>query len=183
MTTIIARQYDDRVEFVADSQTTLSSGRIMRHPRMSKISERNGFVIAGAGDIAPCDIAQHIWSPPKPTTVDKKDLYHFVVAKVVPSLKKVLKDNDYKLDSSSDDDSGFELLVAICGEVFQVNDDGSVLIDESGIYTLGSGSSATLGALKHGASLDEAMAHALDGDAYSSSTHLSPLTYVTQFKQ
>ena len=183
MTTIIARQYDDRVEFVADSQTTLSSGRIMRHPRMSKISERNGFVIAGAGDVAPCDIAQHIWLPPKPTAVDKKDLYHFVIAKVMPSLRLCFKDNDYKLETSAGDpDAGFELLIAICGEVFQIESDCSVLMDESGIYVLGSGSSATLGALKHGASLDEAMAHALDGDAYSSSTHQSPITYVTQWK-
>ena len=183
MTTIVARQYADRVEFIADSQTTLSNGRIMRHPKMSKISERNGFIISGAGDVAPCDIAQHIWLPPKPTLSDKKDLYHFMISKVMPSLKKCFKDNEYKLDRPADDsDSGFDLLIAVCGEVFYVPDDCSVLMDESGIYVLGSGSLNTSGAIKHGATIEEAMGYAVDGDAYTLASTKSPLTRLTQYK-
>jgi len=43
MTTILAVQFTDRVEFIADNQVTAPNGRIYRHEKMSKISERNIF--------------------------------------------------------------------------------------------------------------------------------------------
>ena len=81
MTTIIAVQTDDGVIFGADSQVTASNGRKYSAQSMVKISERNGYIIAGSGECAPCDIAPHIWSPPIPTAKEKRDPYHFMIAK------------------------------------------------------------------------------------------------------
>jgi hypothetical protein len=90
MTTIIGLEYKDRCFLVADSQTTDESGRIYSHPEVKKISENGMFLIAGSGETLPCDIAQHIWEPPVPTKQDREDLYHFMIVKAMPSLRKCI---------------------------------------------------------------------------------------------
>jgi len=155
MTTIVAIQYEDQVVIGADSQVTAT--RKFSHPRMVKVSERGQYLIAGAGLSSACDIAQHIWIPPKPTVEDRKDLYHFMIAKVVPSLKQCFKDNDFRLEGDKDEETRFAFLIAIGGEVFDLADDFAVSLDDSGHYSIGSGSSIALGALAHGATIEEAL--------------------------
>jgi MoaA/NifB/PqqE/SkfB family radical SAM enzyme len=101
MTTIIGIQYENDCVLVADSQTTDDNGKIFNHPDVRKISERGQFLIAGAGEVLPCDVAQHIWEPPVPTKQDKQDLYHFMIAKVMPSLRKCLSSNGFNQYLSS----------------------------------------------------------------------------------
>jgi hypothetical protein len=79
MTTIIGVQYEDRALLMADSQVTDDNGRIYNHPDQIKITERNGLLIAGAGEVGPCDIANHLWTPPKLTSKDFADIYHFAI--------------------------------------------------------------------------------------------------------
>lgn len=165
MTTIIARQFEDRVVIAADSLVTASRKYI--HPKMAKITERGSYLIAGAGESAACDIAQHIWEPPKPSALDRKDLYHFVITKVVPSLKLCFKENDYKWDDKDDDETKFAFLIAIGGEVFDIADDFAVCLDVDGYYGIGSGSSLAVGALKAGVSMAQALSIAADKDPYT----------------
>jgi ATP-dependent protease HslVU (ClpYQ) peptidase subunit len=176
MTTIVSVQTDDGVLFGADSQVTAPNGRKYSARQMVKISERNEYIIAGSGECAPCDIAQHIWNPPKPNTKDKKDLYHFMIASVVPSLKQCFKDNDYKV--SDDDENSFSFLIAICGELFEIADDFSVSRDDSGFYGVGSGSSYAIGALHAGATVEQALMIAAKNDAFTS----APFIYIEQEK-
>ena len=178
MTTIIAVEDNQGVTFVADSQVT-SGGKIYRENRMVKITERNHYIIAGSGECSPCDIAQHIWQPPTPTASDRKDLYHFMIAKVVPSLKKCFKDNDYKIESDDSDETRFAFLIAIGGQVFEIADDFSVALDSSGFYGIGSGSPYALGALHAGASSEEALSIAEKCDAYTS----APFVWMKQAKK
>ena len=178
MTTIIATQHDDGVVFGADSQVT-SGGKIYRDNRMVKITERNNYIIAGSGECSPCDIAQHIWQPPTPTATDRKDIYHFMIAKVVPSLKKCFKENDYKIDSDDNDETRFSFLIAVAGQVFEIADDFSVALDSSGFYGVGSGSPYALGALRAGASMEIALNIAAISDAYTS----APFVWKTQDKK
>jgi ATP-dependent protease HslVU (ClpYQ) peptidase subunit len=167
MTTIICIQKDDGVQFGADAQVT-ANNKVYVHDKMAKITQRGQFIIAGAGEVAACDIAQHIWEPPIPTAHDKKDLYHFIIAKVIPSLKSSFKDNDYKIDGDSDGETRFAFLIAIGGHVFEIADDFSVALDKSGFYGIGSGSSFALGALHAGATPAMAMKIAAENDAYTS---------------
>ena len=175
MTTIIAIQQKNKVLFGADSQVTSSSGRIQRHKEMIKISERGPFIIAGSGECAPCDIAQHIWNPPRPTGNEWKDLYHFMIAKVVPSLKACFKENEYKWDID-EDEAKFCFLIAIAGQVFELADDMSISLNDTGFYGVGSGSSYAIGALEAGSSLSESLEIAARNDAYTS----SPFIYYEQ---
>ena len=73
MTTIIGVQYEDHCLFMADNQVTLDGGRRYKHPDMKKISKVGDYLVAGSGEVAPCDIAQHLWTPPAMTTKDRKD--------------------------------------------------------------------------------------------------------------
>jgi ATP-dependent protease HslVU (ClpYQ) peptidase subunit len=169
MTTIIAIQQEDKVSFGADSQVTGGNGRISRHAQMVKITKRGEYIIAGSGECAPCDLA--------PSTQDKKDLYHFMIAKVVPSLKECFKDNGYKWDEP-DEETKFAFLIAVGGEVFELADDMSICLDARGFYGVGSGSSYAIGALASGKTLKEALAIAADYDAYTS----APFIYYHQEK-
>ena len=155
----------------ADNQVT--SSRKYNHPKMVKIVERGPYLIAGSGEVAACDIAQHIFNPPAPTATDKKDLYHFMIAKFVPALKTCFKDNEYKWQATTDDEwddtPKFMFLVSVNGEVFEIADDMSVCIDDKGIYGIGSGSPIAIGALHAGVDLDKALEIAAKIDPFTSS--------------
>lgn len=180
MTTILAIQYPDKVIFGADSQVTAPNGRRSSHPKMVKITERGDYIIAGSGECAPCDIAQHLWNPPLPSEKDKKDLYHFMIAKVVPSLKECFKDHEYKWnEADSDGETKFAFLISVCGEVFELGDDMSIILDAKGFYGVGSGSSYGIGALAAGAKIQMALKIASENDAYTS----APFIYYTQQKK
>lgn len=176
MTTIVALQHDWGVEFGSDSLVT--ANRKYSDVRMTKINKRGQFIIAGSGLSSYCDVAQHIWNPPAPSAADKKDLYHFMIAKVIPSLKQEFKDNDLEIKSDKDDEPRFAFLIAICGEVFDVADDFAISLTDSGLYGVGSGSSFALGALAAGASVEKALEIAADFDPYSA----HPFAFIEQEK-
>ena len=181
MTTIVAVQYKDRCVFGADNQVTDGSGRIYRHKDMAKISQKGHYLIAGSGEVQPCDVAQHIWKPPAVTANDRKDIYHFVITKVMPSLRDALKTNGYNFEEERDkSDTGprFNFLLAVCGEVFDVSDDLSVCRTDSGLYGVGNGAAYALGALHAGASILESLKIAASLDAYTS----GPFIEVEQHK-
>ena len=165
MTTIAAKVTSAKAIIGADSLVT--STRKYSHPQMVKVVERGQYLIAGAGLSAACDVIQHNWIPPTPTDKDKKDLYHFFASKVVPSMKRAFKDNDYKWDEDKDGETNFAFLIALGGEVFELADDLSICLDSDGIYGIGSGSSLAIGALKAGASMKKALEIAANKDPYT----------------
>jgi len=175
MTTIVAIQKDDGVYFGADSLVTAT--RKYSHPRMTKITQRGAFIIAGSGESAACDIAQHIWTPPNLTAADKKDIYHFIIAKVVPSLKNSFKDQEYKWQET-DEETKFAFLIAVAGEVFDIADDFAVSMSSTGFYAVGSGSSLAIGALEAGASISKALEIASIHDPYTA----APFYFMEQAK-
>jgi ATP-dependent protease HslVU (ClpYQ) peptidase subunit len=174
VTTVIAIQFPDKVVMGADSQTTGSSGTIFRHESVKKIVANGKFLIAGAGDAAPSDICQYVWTPPTPRGLEWNDLLRFMITKAMPSLKQCFKDSDYKPDS----DSSFSFLFAIGGEIFDVGEDFSVLRKQNGIYGIGSGSNVAIGAIQQGATIERALEIAAENDAYTS----GPFDFVTQTK-
>lgn len=177
MTTIIGLEYDDSCVLVADSQTTDDSGYIYNHPQVKKIAEINGYLIAGSGEVLPCDVAQHIWEPPTPTKADKKDLYHFMIAKAMPSLRKVLQSNGFNFDEVKTEQR-FQFLIALCGEIFDIDDSLGVSRNASNVYAAGSGAAYALGALHAGADAYEAMEIASKLTAFTAGPYLSK----SQFK-
>lgn len=181
MTTIIGIEYADKAVLLADNQVTDDAGRIYRHSKMEKIAKRGDFLIAGSGEVSPCDIAQHIWNPPKLTTKDKQDIYHFMIAKAMPSLRKCLEENGYNFNEEHDkakDGLRFQFLIVVGGEIFDIDQDLAVMKSDSGHYAVGSGAPYALGALTVGAKPMKAMEAAAKLTAFTS----GPYQEVTQEK-
>jgi ATP-dependent protease HslVU (ClpYQ) peptidase subunit len=165
MTTIVGIQTDGLVTMGTDSVVT-AGPRQYTHPRMEKVIETNGYLIGGAGDVAACDPIMYLWTPPKPTIAERKDLYRFMIRKFAPSLRKFLVESGYSPDKD-DKESGFELLVACDGELFIVDNDFTVLMDRSGVMGVGSGSPFAVGAILGGADIEEALQIAADNSPYT----------------
>jgi len=166
VTTIVALCKNGNVTMGADSQVT-DGTRKNNHSKMEKISKKNGYLIAGSGDSQPCDVLQHIFVPPIPNTKEKEDLYRFMIIKFVPAMRECLEENGWK-PSTEDKDSGFSMLIAYNGEVFDISDDFSVVLNQDGIYGVGAGSAYAVGALYAGASVTEALEIASNNDIYTS---------------
>ena len=113
----------------------------------------------------------------KRQATDKKDIYHFIIAKAVPSLKNCFKDQDYKWQEA-DDETKFAFLIAVAGEVFDIADDFAVSMSSTGFYAVGSGSSLAIGALEAGASINKALEIASIHDPYTG----GPFYFVDQAK-
>ena len=172
MTTIIGLEYKDSCFIVADSQTTDEGGRIYSHPEVKKISENGSFLIAGSGETLPCDIAQHIWEPPVPSKQDREDLYHFMIVKAMPSLRKCMSENGYNFDEDVKD-TRFQFIMAVGGEIFDVDQELSISKSADGVYAAGSGAAYALGAIHAGADAYEAMEIASKLTAFTAGPYLS----------
>lgn len=159
MTTIIGLQHDNGCLLVADSLLTDGSGRKYWHPDMKKLAERGNFIVGTSGDWQFCEVIQHKWNPPMPTAKDKKDLFAFMIQKAMPTLRQCLIENGYTFDDSNDKKDGerFHLLIAVCGTIFDVDEQLSVTMSNDGVYAVGSGGDFALGALHAGADAYKAM--------------------------
>ena len=176
MTTVIAVKHPKGITFAADTQATGDGGDIYR---VVKFQEVGPFIIGGAGDCAPLDIAIYLWKPPTPTAIDMKNLLRFVIVKVVPSLKKVFKENGYEYNSEpSADQSGLTLIIAIHGEIFVIEKEFDVSVPQFNVAGIGSGAAYAIGAIRTGASVDNAMEVAAENDVNTS----APFMYLEQSK-
>jgi ATP-dependent protease HslVU (ClpYQ) peptidase subunit len=176
MTTIVGLCKNGTVTLGADSQVT-DDDRRHNSLIMEKITKNNGYLIAGSGDSTPCDILQHIFKPPVPTVAERKNMYKFMITKFVPAMREALEENGWK--PTPNDDSGFSMLIAFDGELFDIGDDFSVLLNDTGIYGVGNGSKYAIGALSVGASVEKALEVAADNDIYTS----GPFQIVKQTKK
>lgn len=164
MTTIIAVQSADGVSIGADTQATDASGRMWA---TIKIVANGKFLISGAGDCFPLDVLGYIWKPPTLTQDDRKDLFKFMASKVAPSIQSVLKTADYTPDKS-DGNAGFDAMFVICGELFVIGEDFAVVRPRFNVAGAGSGSAYAIGAIRAGATIEEALQYAADSDSDTS---------------
>jgi len=176
MTTIIGVQGEEGCLLAADSRTTGETGRPYFHKFVEKITERGQYMIACSGDADACDIIQHQWDPPKPPKNIKKH-YKFMVTKVSTSLKKCLKEKGYEKDKL-DKESGFLVLIALKGNLYEIDETCTISMRDDGIYGIGSGSKYAIGALQAGADWNTALTIAEKNDIYTA----QPFIYRSQGK-
>lgn len=156
MTTIIGVQHQWGVEMAADSQVTWGD-RPYSAFGVDKIVNRKGYLLAAAGEGRVADMVCYEWNPPKIPTAG--DLYPFMVAKVVPSLRKMLADAGADLKGID-----FAALVAVRGQLFGISSDFTVMRDENGLYGIGTGGDYAVGALHAGADVEQAVMIAMKLD-------------------
>lgn len=172
MTTLIGVQYENGCLLVADSRTTDDSGKIYSHPEVKKIAERGPLLVAGSGEVLPCDVLQHIWEPPPMSKADRLDTYHYMIAKAMPSLRKCLNENGFNFDEPKTE-ARFQFLIAANGELFDIDDDLSVSRSDTGFYAAGSGGAYAMGALLAGADAHIAMEIASKVTAFTAPPYIS----------
>ena len=141
MTTVIGLESNESCIIAADSQTTTSDGMPWQHSDLSKIVNRDGYLIAGSGTNQSCDIVLNIWQPPP--RPPKQPWYLFGITRLVPSLRICHASNGF--EPTPEDE--WSLMIASRGELLTIESDYSVLRSKSGIYGLGSGSPYAMGAL------------------------------------
>jgi ATP-dependent protease HslVU (ClpYQ) peptidase subunit len=95
-----------------------------------------------------------------------------MITKALPSLRKCLVENGYNFDESKTE-TRFQFLIAVCGEIFDIDHELSVSKNESGIYAAGSGAPYALGALHAGADAYEAMEIAATLTAFTAGPYYS----------
>ena len=156
MTTVIAIQHSDGVEMIADSQIN-SNGKPYFHSDMVKIVERNKYLIGVAGRVVALQAIQNSWNPPALSSAYKGSTYNFVITKIVSSLKMFIDESKMFTDKEKEDGDLFSILIAIKGDVFEIDEDYSVARRSDGIYAIGSGADFALGALMAGATSIRAM--------------------------
>jgi ATP-dependent protease HslVU (ClpYQ) peptidase subunit len=156
MTTVIAIQHNDGVDMISDSQIN-SNGKPYFHPDMVKIVERNKYLIGIAGRVIALQAIQNSWNPPALSATYKGTIYNFVITKIVPSLKMFIDESKMFTEKEKEEGELFSILLAIKGEVFEIDEDYSVSRRSDGIYAIGSGADFALGALMAGADVDSAM--------------------------
>ena len=175
MTTIIAMQDDDGVRMMADTQIT-ASGIPYFHADMQKVIQRGQYLLGITGHLVALQAIQSSWNPPTWKPKFKGTLYDFILTNVIPSLKAFV--GEQELITGNFEEDVFSLLLAINGEVFEIDQDFSVSRREDGIYAIGTGSAYAMGALLAGAFMDEAMEIAATMDL---NTH-DPFVEMTQDK-
>ena len=164
MTTIIGIEYPDRVEMMADSQISYLN-RSFQHDDIVKIVKREDYLFGICGHFVAMQTIQNFWDPPKVPKKLKGSLYSFVVTQVIPSLKDLV-DEDSLAFNEKDQDS-FCILLAVKGQLFEIDQDFSVSRNNENRYAIGTGSDFALGALDAGSSIEQAMTIAASLDLFT----------------
>lgn len=147
MTAIVGIQGKDWAVIAADSMTTYDDKPYFSKS-FEKVTRKGDYVFAFAGDAVAGNIANFIWTPPKFIKTLSTDV--FMQTKVIPSLREVMRANDYEPDINKHPDSGFDALICVNGIIYEVDQDFLWSRDDRGLYAVGSGGPIALGALATG---------------------------------
>lgn len=159
MTTILGVQHENGFVIASDSQVT-ESDRPFYHSDVKKITEVDGYVIAGAGVSRFCDIIQYGWEPPE---YDGSEPYKFMVSHFIPSMRLKHKETGYRLKP----DESFKFIVGLENKLYYISEDYSVIRTNYGLYGIGSGAELAIGAYDAGASIEDALQIAIKHDINS----------------
>lgn len=164
MTTIIAVNDGKTVTFGWDSQTTWM-GRGMNG--VAKVF-RNGpvvFGVAGLGRMS--DILRFLDVPALREYEPEFDTEHWIVKSLIPAILKAADEAKTTEVINSQANIESSIILAVNGVVGYLSGNLSFVHDDLGIYGVGSGSEFAMGALKAGASVQQAVEIARDLDLYT----------------
>lgn len=156
MTAIVGIQLKDRAVIAADALITYN-GKKYESTSMVKIFEKAGYTFGFAGDSQAADIAAYLWTPPR--IAYTKDPVTFLVGTVLPSLRKAMTEHGYVIDAN-DKDAGWDALIIINGNMFEIDHFFSWSKDDRGYYGVGAGGDIALGAVVAQEPTDEESAKA-----------------------
>lgn len=164
MTTIVAIQSAEGVEFVADGQAT-AGNKVYSAEKVFRV----GSVTVGAsGHLRVANLIRYADLPQPDVRLRMRgDVAEWLVNTFIPALAERLSSRGslWVEDGVASTNSG--LLVAVTGQCFQIDADFCLGSDPAGRCSVGSGSNFAIGALEAGATAEEAVRVAVKHDAYS----------------
>lgn len=144
MTTIVGIQGPTWAVIGGDSRV-VDGGKITDLPKNAgKIFRKNEYIVAIAGDFRVGQILQHAFDYPKPPdNLNQEGMDRWMTAEFIPLLQEHYKEMNYTVDN----DLGSEVLIAISGIIYALDQDWTWARDRRGIYAAGSGQAYAYGAL------------------------------------
>jgi ATP-dependent protease HslVU (ClpYQ) peptidase subunit len=136
MTCIVGFEYADRVYIGGDLQGTGYNNKVVHH--QPKVFVRNGVAFGYTTSYRFGQLLEH--ALPDPIVPDKvEEVYPWLIKVLVPAIKTVLKDNDYE--------GGGNCLIGVKGQLWELQNDYSVLRSVNGYAAVGSGYEYANGAM------------------------------------
>lgn len=160
MTTIIAIETPDGVQFGYDSKGSGDYDGFQMDGR--KVFAVQGAVYGVAGKLGFANQIRHASMPKAPA--HDWDCDRWVTNILTPRLRDLAESAAPK---STEDGVEANILVAVCGRVYEITGDLSWCRRRDGMYAIGSGSDYALGALRVGASVEQALGAAAYYDLYT----------------
>lgn len=144
MTTLAAIQGEGWAVIGYDSRVT-EDNRIFVLPKdAGKVVKNGQYIFGAAGDMRAVNLLAHTFKPPVPASTDfGAKLDKFISSKFIPALKQCFDDAQYGEKGEQDSN----ILVVIHGRIYEIGSGYDWCHDESGIYSMGSGSQYALGAM------------------------------------
>ena len=155
------------VEIGYDSRVTPGTGFVQKVTHVN-----NQFVIGVAGYLRYLDVIQYADVPAvheaELGSADF-DVRQYIITGVIPAWIDALKDAFGTVPDTRDDWLDGSILLVICGRIFKIGPEFSVVEYEE-CAGIGSGSAYALGAIAAGKSVEKAMLIAADLDTYTGGT-------------
>jgi ATP-dependent protease HslVU (ClpYQ) peptidase subunit len=141
MTTLVGIQGEGFAILACDSLVLGSDGsKIYRLPEdYAKFAVHGKVAVGAAGSARAINLLKNAWVAPQPNAGVKLD--DWVESVLVPNLKALFKDHGIKKKDE------VTMLVAVRGQIYEIDKDFCWARDSSGYYSVGSGSSYALGVL------------------------------------
>lgn len=161
MTTIVMKEFPDRIEVAFDSK--VSNGYSFWELKEPKVAEVNGMWFGVAGRLRALQAIHHMSLNPPAKDVKGEELTRWVHRVLVPKLRQVI--HEAIPDGAWDSQSG--VLAVINKEVYEIDADFTVTQSVDGVFAIGSGSEYAKSALKFGASVKESVEFASREDIWT----------------
>lgn len=111
----------------------------------SKVASVGKYLIGAAGDVRAINILHYAFVPPTPKPNQKgKSLNQFITTTFIPALRECFNSHGY----SHNESNNTEILIAVNGFIYNIDNDFSWATSTSNTYSIGTGSTYALGALQ-----------------------------------
>lgn len=127
MTCIVGLEHEGKVYLAGDIQGTGGNHKVTHTEPKVFIKGEVGFGYTTSYRFG--QILQHVLNTP--VAPAKEDVYKWLVSTLVPDIRKALKDSGYE--------TGGTCLIAVKGQLWELQDDFSVLRSTEGFTAIGSG--------------------------------------------
>ena len=137
MTVIVGFEFDNRVFLAGDVQGTGYNSKVVH--TQPKVFNKKGVIFGFTSSYRFGQVLEHNLADPV-VPADDAEVYRWLISVLVPDLRQVLKDNGYE--------KGGNCLIGVRGQLWELQDDFSVLRSVKGYSAVGSGYEYAMGALE-----------------------------------